>query len=405
MLAGGDETREIALETTTIEITTMGESETEITTIGEVLDTTNESENINILSEMTTESDSDDFTTEIDKDLDDYTTEVQAMTTEIIDETNAENSTKVHDEINEVSMKSIESRSRVLEITAPSRISTKSTEEIERISTKTLQVFSTVSSITTQSVEIIPAISLKLPEEIDKTTAKSTQKKAENIEEVPGNSEVKPNNSDMKVKVQKVLIFKRPIHKNSSETTTESMVTISRTENSESFFNLKSVELSFIDITAKAIIFWKTSLMVLLILILIGSLSYYRRRIIRLKAEIIQKNLGNSFNQSCSSYQSANAYTPTHFPRRNTSSNTKYPNIVDSDYDSSARSRSNYYSQTYNSASHSYESIDDQSNDHIYAEIGVRKGSIDSQTKPNNSENNSVTSCKFILPVFPENFP
>jgi hypothetical protein len=117
-----------------------------------------------------------------------------------------------------------------------------------------------------------------------------------------------------------------------------------------------------------------------------------------LKAEIIQKNLGNSYNHSCSSPHSSNAYTPTYFPRRCAINGGKYPSILDSDYESSARSRSNYYSQTYNPASlHSYESIDNQSNEHIYAEIGVRKGSIasvDSDVKPNNYENNAVTIRK-----------
>ena len=187
--------------------------------------------------------------------------------------------------------------------------------------------------------------------------------------------------NEMKTKVSRVMIFKRPIMRKIPDSTkTEPMVTVSQAEGQD--FSLKFAEMAFIDVAAKAIIFWKTSLMAILILILVASLTYYRRRVIRLKALIIQKNLGNSYNQSCSHPHSTNnAYTPTYFPRRVASHESK----LHSNYQGSS-SISNCYSQTYNSSLHSYESIDE----HIYAEIPTRKSSIASLES--NSSSNINTS-------------
>lgn len=180
--------------------------------------------------------------------------------------------------------------------------------------------------------------------------------------------------NDLKTKVSRVMIFKRPIMRKVQEaTSTESMVTISQAEGTD--FSLRFAEMVFIDAVTKAIISWRTSLMAIVILFLVASLTYYRRRVIRLKALIVQKNLGNSYSQSGSHPHSTNnAYTPTYFPRRIASQESK----LHSNYRGSSL-RSNCYSQTYNSSLHSYESIDE----HIYAEISTRKtstGSTDSSS-------------------------
>lgn len=364
MLAGGDETTEVEIETTTIEITTLSENDNETTTtIDEDIDeTTNSNEAI----ETTTESDSENFTTE---NLSDENLEKLTESEEI--------STEIPGTLLNIQGES--SRILVKQEINPGipGIQNKTVEEKPEISNENSSILET----STIENKLNPRIHKKM------------------LEEVQENPETQPST---KIKVQKVLIFKRPIFKNSS---TESMVTMSRAENSDNFF--KSIESTFIDMTTKAIIFWKTSLLIVVVFILAASLSYYRRRIIRLKAEIVEKNLGNSYNQSCSHPSSANAYTPTYFPRRCATNNPKYPIIVDSDYESSVISRSNCYSQTYNSVSlHSYESIDDddQSNEHIYAEIGVRKGSlasVGSNKKPSNFENSYDTNCKFsnFLPL------
>lgn len=196
-------------------------------------------------------------------------------------------------------------------------------------------------------------------------------------------------------KVSKVTIFKRPVAKSysSTPTTTEPVVTISRPKEMENYFALKALESKVIDFAATAIISWKTSLMIILIMLLVGTLSYYRRRVLRLKAEIVRKSLGSSYNQSFCR-QPSNAYTPTYFPRRcakNSSKSCDPKYSSDSDYESR---RSNCYSETYNSSLHMYESIDEHSNCHIYAEIPSRKNSVASiESKPNNYENNS-TICR-----------
>lgn len=210
------------------------------------------------------------------------------------------------------------------------------------------------------------------------------------------------NNED-KAKALRVKIIKRPILEKLSSSTTEPTlehssvnttkikITKSLNERIENGMNFKSIEVVFVDLVSKSILFWKTSLMVVVILVLIASLSYYRRRIVRLKAEIVLKNLGNSYNQSCSYGHSANAYTPTHFQRRHATNDSKlcYPcSVSDSEYESS---RSTYYAQTYNPSLHLYESIDENP----YAVIASRKPSLASlDAKPNNYENNSVLSCE-----------
>lgn len=200
------------------------------------------------------------------------------------------------------------------------------------------------------------------------------------------------NSSEKRTKVSRV-IFKRPIFSKAPETTTDSMVTISRADETESGFSLKALQAGFIEIVANAIIFWKTSLMLLLIVILIASLSYYRRRIVRLKAEIIQKNLGSSYSQSCSYPHSSNAYTPTYFPRRS----EKLACQFESDYGSSTTSRSFLYANTYNSSHHSYETIDGLGGEHIYAEIPGRREFTDDEScgKPSHYETRSTTTSEF----------
>lgn len=240
----------------------------------------------------------------------------------------------------------------------------------------------------------------EFPPPIDTTTAMGAEAPDEELStslsesSTPLSGQRHVNRIENRTKVSRVMVFKRPIL---TKTTTESMVTISRAEEMESNFSMKALQAGFIEIVASAIIFWKTSLMILLIIILIVSLSYYRRRVVRLKAQIIQKNLGSSYSQSCSYPHSSNAYTPTYFPRRCEKLSGQLDSIY-SDYDSSSRSRSIAYANTYNISDHSYESIDGHSNEHIYAEIPFRKDS-DSSTvdcgKPNNYENNSASKSKF----------
>lgn len=193
-----------------------------------------------------------------------------------------------------------------------------------------------------------------------------------------------------------IQIYKRRINRILPASTTESMVTITQKED-ESLFDI--LQSGFIDIISSALRSWKTSLMILIILLLVISLSYYRRRVVRLKAEIVQKNLSNSFYQSCSYPQTANAYTPTLFPRRQTANILKGQSSSDSEYESSGRSRSNFYSLTYNSSLHLYESIDDEPpSENLYAEIITRKNSIISiDVKPNNYESDPVSQRKSQL--------
>lgn len=181
------------------------------------------------------------------------------------------------------------------------------------------------------------------------------------------------------------------------DSTTESIITISREKEMKSYFKLKYLKTIFIDAAAKTTIHWKTSLMVLIILALVTLLLCYRRRIIQLQAEIVQKNLGNSYNQSCSYLHSTNTYTHTNFTRRQPTLSSKILSswsYSDSDYEPTAWSRSNFYVQAYNSSLHLYESID-ACNENIYAEISTRQQSIVSIE--NSNENSSTTSCKFTL--------
>lgn len=216
-------------------------------------------------------------------------------------------------------------------------------------------------------------------------------------------AKIKP---DLRSKVSRILIIKRPFRsstKTETDSITESMVTISSAKEMDNYFELKYFETIFVNAAAKTIAQWKTSSMVLIILALISLLlaTRRRRRIIRLKAEIVQKNLGTSYNQSCSYPLSTNAYTPTNFPRRQHTHTSKFLcrlSYSDSDYEPTAGSRSSFYAQTYNSSLHLYESIDEPCIENIYTEISTRKHSIVSiENMPNNNENNSMTSCKFNL--------
>lgn len=228
--------------------------------------------------------------------------------------------------------------------------------------------------------------------------------------------EIRADNVGLKTKVSKVIIFKRPIFVNSSG---NSDMKIGQSNETGYDYGLNFIHSSLTEVAAKTIVYWRTSLLVILTVVLILSFTYHRRRIVKLKAEIIQKNLGSSynsgFNQPSNTFpHSTNAYTPTYFPRR-LAHNQKLPFAL-SDYDSSSRSRSNLYSQTYNSSFHSYESIIDlhsndrfdadqmkktridedvESGEHIYAEIPCIKGSDDQ--KFGNDENNSATISEYLM--------
>lgn len=167
-------------------------------------------------------------------------------------------------------------------------------------------------------------------------------------------------------------------------------------DSTQKYFKLKYLEEVFIDAAAKTIIQWKTSLMFFIILTLITLISYYRRKIIQLKTQIVLKNLGNSYNQSCSYPHSTNTYTPTNFPRHQPFHGSKIISRLsysDSDYEPIRGSRTNLYAQTYNSSLHLYESTDELCNENIYVEIPTRKHSIVSiENKLNSNGNNSTTS-------------
>lgn len=220
--------------------------------------------------------------------------------------------------------------------------------------------------------------------------------------------ETKNDKVGLKTKVSKIIIFKRPIFNNSGTSDQNSKAY----ESEHSYgYGLNFVQSSITEVAAKAILFWKTSLLIILSIVLILSFTYHRRRIMKLKAEIIQKNLG--INQSASTFaHSSNAYTPTYFARRLVNDH-KLP-ITLSDYDSSSRSRSNLYSPTYNSSCHSYESIIDlhsnnelfdadqmrkkridedvESGEHIYAEIPWKTDPA--EEKISDDESNSATSSE-----------
>lgn len=193
---------------------------------------------------------------------------------------------------------------------------------------------------------------------------------------------------DLKPKVSRVLIIKRPL----ATTTTESMITVSRAKETDSDF--EDVKVIFIGAVVKAIIQWKTSLMVLLIVVLIMLLSYHRRRIIRLEKEIVEKNLGSP-SQSCSYRQSANAYTPTHFSNRQTLNSKLRYCLSSSDSESDSKSYSNGYAPNYNSPLHIYDSISESYSENIYAEIPSRKQSIVSiENESMVAQAASVSSCE-----------
>jgi hypothetical protein len=209
----------------------------------------------------------------------------------------------------------------------------------------------------------------------------------------PTKSRTGSNKTKSRTKVSRVMIFKRPILSTRMEESTESMVKINRAEGMESDLSLKALEVALVKIVSMAIASWKTSLLIVLIIVLIISLSYYRGRIIRLKAEIVDKNLGNSHSPPCHP-QSSNAYTSAYFHRSNDKMNSQLSSIY-SDYDSSFQSHSILYSHTYNSSHHSYESIDGGSNEHIYAEIRRKESIATVEDKPNDNEKNPLTDCKF----------
>lgn len=173
----------------------------------------------------------------------------------------------------------------------------------------------------------------------------------------------------MRTKFSKIIVYKRPVSNGPSEFTTESMITISSTEVEGGVIaKLNEVMTFTIDVAAKLLLSWKTTLTVFLVILLILSLIYYRTRVNKLKAEIVKLNLGSSYSQSCSSTQSSNAYTPRYFSRR--------PIAIkhgESDEEASVKSRSDCYSHAYNASScHTYESIEEvesEHDEHIYAEI------------------------------------
>lgn len=243
------------------------------------------------------------------------------------------------------------------------------------------------TEINNETVDLETTIMIETPTttEIDEIITTISPTINEIIEESSTTQDMANPQNDFKTKVSRVMIFKRPILRKEKEpTTTESMVTILQAEGPPIDFNLKFAETAFIDVTVKAILFWKTSLMAIVILILVASLTYYRRRVTKLKALIVQKNLASSYNQSGSYPQvTNNAYTPTYFPRRIASHESK----LHSNYNGS-NSISNCYSPTYNSSLHSYESIDE----HIYAEISTRRSSIGSADT--NSSGNLNTTGK-----------
>ncbi|CRL03048.1 CLUMA_CG016381, isoform A [Clunio marinus] len=181
-----------------------------------------------------------------------------------------------------------------------------------------------------------------------------------------------------KGKISKVVIIKRPFNFTSLDSTTESMITIHQTN------KIDELELFLSGIVVKVIVSWKTSLMILLFFLLLALISYHFRRIRKLKAELIQKNLESAVNQSSSSRSNRNAYTPAYFPRRNILSSSKFHDSInsrDTECDSDMISHSECcYSHTYNPSLHLYESIDEFSNSisgcHIYAEIPSRQDSI-----------------------------
>lgn len=236
--------------------------------------------------------------------------------------------------------------------------------------------------------------------ESEEMTTMVSQVQNEIMEESSTRLDMENLRSEMKTKVSRVMIFKRPILKRIHDSsTTESMVIVTQAE--EVNYSLRFAEMVFIELVAKGIIYWKTSLMALVILLLVLSLIYYRRRVSRLKAEIIQKNLGSPYNVSCSyPYSTNNAYTPTCFPRRIIFHESK----MHSNYQGSSLI-SDCYSQTYNSSLHSYESIDE----HIYAEIPNRKiSTTSSNSKSSNHLNISGKlrkhCCRVSSLIFENNF-
>lgn len=203
--------------------------------------------------------------------------------------------------------------------------------------------------------------------------------------------EIKSENIESKTKVSRVMIYKRPIPKNGTRSTDNASQPVN------DGFTSNLVKIFFVESASKAIIFWKSSLMLLVIGLLIASLFYYRRRINILKAKIVEKNLGNSHNRSSSLNQSANAYTPTYFSQ-SVRSSVRVKNLHRPRQCEPTCSSSVLYSPTYNSSLHSYVSIDALTNDHIYDEIPSRKLSVaSSQNKEIDSDDDSISSRKLKI--------
>lgn len=189
------------------------------------------------------------------------------------------------------------------------------------------------------------------------------------------------DDADGKKNISIFMIRDRPIFIKSPSTTTESVKQIlNKTPKPTTVNNDLTILVSTTIGWEEALKnYWKTFLMILLIILLFAGLAYYRRRVVTLKKESIKKNLGSSYNQSCSYHQSTNAYTPTHFPRNHPSNDLKLYNqlgLIDSDHESSALSTSLCYAKNYNLSQNSYESIEGPEKDHLYAEILPRKNSI-----------------------------
>lgn len=251
------------------------------------------------------------------------------------------------------------------------------------------------TTIKTSSIE--PSINETFISMVEEISTEWTATQDESVFRLSPYQENKSEQVEVKTKVSRVMIFKRPIRlKNGIKSETKMSMKTSQPVKEE--FTSDIVKLFFIESASKAIIFWKSSLMLLVICLLIASLLYYRRRVKTLKAKIVEKNLGTPHSRSCSFNRSANAYTPTYFSQ-SVSSSVRVKEL------NRPRQReptcsSNYYLQTYNSSLHSYVSIDALNNDHIYDEIPARKHSTSSYNKENHSsDSDSITSrkLKFVI--------
>lgn len=178
-----------------------------------------------------------------------------------------------------------------------------------------------------------------------------------------------------------------PIFEGTQEISTESNKPISYSKEDVTFLSLNILRNALKDAAVYAIIFWKPSLMILVIFVLSLLLFIYQQKNVQLKAEIVKKNLSNSYNQPCSCGQGTNAYTPIYFPRMCSGPSLEWgnqSNIAFIDYATSSKSKSS--DNTRNPTFHLYESIDD-----ILAETSSKKSSKVS----NDSSRSSSIHCMF----------